>query len=148
MQINWQIKQATVHDAQGLKNCMQSAYSSYQQRMGGIRLPPMDVDYVSEIENYPTWVVKSEGGIHGGLVMVFEINKAKIANIAVDPECQGQGMGGALMRWAETKAKEKNHSEIHLVTHALLNENVSLYQHLGWEITKVDETRVFMKKVI
>ena len=127
---------------------MDAAYATYQQRMGGVRLPPMDVDYLSEIKSHPTWVVEAEGSILGGLIMVFEDDQASIANIAVNPKFQGQGIGGELMRFAESKARENNFSELRLATHVLLDENISLYRHLGWEETGRDETRVFMKKEI
>jgi len=148
MDLVWHIREAVPEDSDSLKNCMESAYAAYQERMGGLRLPPMDVDYLSEIKNYPTWVVDSEGSILGGLIMVFENEQASIANIAVDPRFQGQGIGGALIKVAESKAKDSSFSELHLATHVLLNENISLYQHLGWEETGRDETRVFMKKEI
>lgn len=144
----WQIRTANPGDSDKLKSCMESAYSSYQQRMGGVRLPPMDTDYSSEIENYPTWVVDSDANVVGGLIMMFEDDRAVIANIAIDPRLQGQGIGGALMKFAESKAGEKGYSELHLATHALLNENISLYRHLGWQETARDETRVMMKKTI
>jgi N-acetylglutamate synthase-like GNAT family acetyltransferase len=144
----WQIREATAKDSEGLKDCMESAYATYQERMGGKRLPPMDVDYFSEIQNYPTWVVESKGMILGGLIMEFEESEALIANIAVDPKSQGKGIGSALMSFAELKAREKHFLELHLATHVLLNENISLYQHLGWKIIGKDETRIFMKKVI
>ena len=148
MKATWHIREATPEDADSLKNCMQSAYSTYQERMGGVRLPPMDADYLSEIKNYPAWVVESERSILGGLVMVFENDQASIANIAVAPNFQGQGVGGGLMKFAESKARENGFSELRLATHLLLNENISLYRHLGWEVTDRDETRVFMKKKI
>jgi len=148
MELEWHIREATLEDSDNLRNCMESAYTAYQDRMGGIRLPPMEVDYLSEIKNYPAWVVESEGSILGGLIMVFENDQASIANIAVDPRFQGQGIGGALMKFAESKAKEYRFSELHLATHVLLNENISLYQYLGWNETGRDETRVFMKKEI
>lgn len=68
---------------------MESAYAMYRARMGGVRLPPMDVDYSAEIKQYPTWVVVSEESIIGGLIMVFENNYASIANIAVNLKLQG-----------------------------------------------------------
>ena len=148
MRIDWQIREATLEDAEGLGKIMESAYTPYQERMGGIRLPPMDVDYSSEIENYPTWVVESEGYILGGLIMVIENENASIANIAVNPGFQGQGIGGELMKFAESKAKEKNFSELYLTTHVLLIENLSLYRHLGWVEIGRDDTKVFMKKEI
>lgn len=144
----WHIRAAVSEDADGLKDCMESAYTTYQERMGGDRLPPMDVDYLSEITNYPTWVAAANGKILGGLIMSFKNDQASIANIAVDPKCQGQGIGGALMRFAESKARENNFSELHLTTHVLLHENVSLYRHLGWEETGRDRAKVYMKKDI
>jgi GNAT superfamily N-acetyltransferase len=148
MRLECHIREAIPGDAVGLKNCMESAYTAYQGRMDGVRLPPMDVDYFSEIKSYPSWVVESEGNILGGLIMVFENDLASIANIAVDPGFQGQGIGGALMKFAESKARESSFTELQLATHILLKENISLYRHLGWEETGRDESRVFMKKEI
>jgi len=125
---------------------MESAYATYQPRMNGERLPPMDVDYLLEIKNYPTWVVEQGGEIAGGLIMMFENNRASIANIAVDPNFQGQGIGGALMKFAESKAREKQFSTLQLATHVLLKENISLYRHLGWVETGRDGSKVFMQK--
>lgn len=148
MEMTWHIREATIEDAYGLKTCMESAYTEYQGRMGGVRLPPMDVDYMSEINNYPTWVVEAQGNILGGVILSFDNDQASLANIAVDPKCQGQGIGGALMKLAESKARECNFSELHLTTHVLLHEIISLYRHLGWEETGRVETKVFMKKEI
>jgi ribosomal protein S18 acetylase RimI-like enzyme len=127
---------------------MHAAYSPVEERLGGVRLPPMDVDYSSEIKNFPTWVVESDAGIIGGLIMSFENNQASIANIAVDPMFQGQGIGGDLMGFAESIARENSFSELQLATHLSLEENISLYRHLGWEEIGRDETRVFMKKLL
>lgn len=114
--------------------------------MAGVRLPPMDVDYSAEIKNYPTWVVEAEGIILGGLIMVFDNDHASIANIAVNPKYQGQGIGGELLRFAELTARDNNFTELRLATHILLDENISLYQHLGWKEKSRDETRIFMEK--
>jgi len=146
MSNSWIIREAIAQDADGLKNCMLSAYTAYQARMEGTRLPPMDVDYASEIAHYPVWAVESAGKILAGLVMSFEDDAASIANVAVDPGYQGQGIGGALMQFAETQAIDKGHRELHLATHVLLVENLALYRHLGWQEIARDQTRVVMKK--
>jgi len=125
---------------------MVSAYSTYQKRTGGLRLPPMDVDYLSEIRNYPTWVVESEGRILAGLILVFQEDRASIANIAVDPEFQGHGIAGELMAFAESKARENGYAELRLTTHILFDESISLYRHLGWVETGRAKFKVFMKK--
>lgn len=148
MDVMLQIREAIPEDSEDLKSCMESAYASYQNRLGGERLPPMDVDYSLEIKNYPTWVIESKASIVGGLIMAFENNEASIANIAVAPDSQGQGIGGALLNFAESTAKENDFTELHLVTHVLLSENISLYKHLGWEESCREESKIFMKKVI
>ena len=72
MKVIWRIREARLEDSVPLKSCMESAYKKYHEELGGVRLPPMDADYSSEIANYPTWVVESEGSIIGGLTMVFQ----------------------------------------------------------------------------
>ena len=116
--------------------------------MNGARLPPEDVDYTSESKNYPAWVVESETNIVGGLIMALENNQAWIANIAIDPGFQGQGLGGKLMKLAESTARDNDCSQIHLATHVLLIENIAWYRNLGWQETGRDGSRVFMKKEI
>lgn len=146
MDLTWQMREATLKDADGLQNCMESAYSLYLERMGGVRLPPMEVDYLDEILKYPCWVVDAEGLILGGLIMDFKNEKATLANIAVNPKFQGQGIGGELMRFAEAQAKDKKYSDLHLATHILLEENIALYRYLGWQETGRDDNKVFMTK--
>ena len=148
MKKQWIIRKAVIEDAADLQNVMESAYSAYQERMDGKRLPPMDVDYSSEIRDYPTWVAESNGSIVAGLIMMFEDDFASIANIAVHPDFQGQGVGRELMKLAENVAKEEASPELRLATHILLTENISLYEHLGWSEIERDDVRVYMKKDI
>ena len=148
MKKKWDIRQAIVKDSIELQECMELAYASYKDRMEGKQLPPMDVNYSDEIRDYPSWVAVSGNKVVGGLFMMFEHEYASIANIAIHPDFQGQGLGGGLMKFAETKAKDKGYSELRLATHILLIENVSLYLHLGWTEIDRDEVRIYMKKVI
>jgi GNAT superfamily N-acetyltransferase len=89
-----------------------------------------------------------QGRIVGGLIMVFQESFATIANIAVHPEFQAQGLGGGLMKYAETIAKEKNYTQLRLATHVLLHENITLYLHLGWQEIGRNAHKVMMKKEI
>lgn len=143
-----QIRKASLEDAHGLQECMELAYATYQDRMQGKRLPPMDIDYAIEIRDYPTWIAEHKEKIVGGLILMFEKDYASLANVAVHPEFQGQGIGSTLMKFAEISAKEKNYSQLRLATHLLLTENISLYLNLGWKETGRDGTRVYMQKYI
>ncbi len=108
----------------------------------------MDIDYGDEIENYPTWVIDHDSMVIGGLTMMFEDKIASIANIAVHADFQGQGLGAALMDFAETQAREKQYHEMKLATHVLLTENLSLYKYLGWREFDRDDVRVYLRKNI
>ncbi len=127
---------------------MRAAYASYQDRMKGNPLPPMNLDYAAEITEFSTWVAELNGGIVGGLTMIFDRNLATVANVAVHPEFQGQGLGGGLMKFAEKQAIENSCTDMRLATHVLLSENLSLYLHLGWTEYGRDDTRVYLSKKI
>ncbi len=142
----WHIRQASIEDSINLKNCMESAYSVYLQRLCDKRLPPMDADYEDEIRSFPVWVAESDKKIVGGLILMFEEHYASIANIAVHPEFQGNGLGRGLMEFAESEAKRMGYAEMRLSTHVSLTEIVSLYLHLGWSETDRDDVRVYMMK--
>lgn len=146
--ITWNIRKAVIDDAKNLKCCMEIAYSKYLNRLNGKRLPPMEVDYEGEIASFPVWVAEYNIEIVGGLVLVFEDDYATIANVAVHPDFQRNGLGRRLMDFAELEAKRRGYLEILLATHVLLAENVSFYLHLGWSEIVRDDTRVYMKKNI
>ena len=144
----WTIRKATISDAEALAECMQVAYMIYTSRLGGKTLPPMTVDYEEEIRSYPVWVAESDGTLAGGLILMPEDDYITIANVAVHPQFQGNGLGRGLMEFGEAEAKRKGYSELRLATHPLLTENLSLYSHLGWFETGRDESRVYMRKNI
>jgi GNAT superfamily N-acetyltransferase len=127
---------------------MHAAYIIYMSRLNGKTLPPMTVDYKEEIRSYPVWVAESDDTLVGGLILMPEDEYMTIANVAVHPQFQRNGLGRGLMEFAEAEAKRKGYSELRLATHLLLTENLSLYSHLGWSETGRDESRIYMKKVI
>lgn len=146
--MSWKIRQATIDDAPALQRCMESAYAPYIAQLGGARLPPMDLDYEKEIREFPTWVATLDGSIVAGITMMFEGEHASIANVAVDPRFQGQGLGKGLLQFAEGEAKDRGYEEIRLASHIALEANLALYRHLGWSEYERDEVRVRMGKPI
>ena len=144
----WTIRKAIISDAEALAACMHAAYNAYVSRLGNVTLPPMIVDYEEEIRLYPVWIAESDKLLVGGIILMAEDAYMTIANIAVHPEFQGNGLGRGLLEFGETLAIQKGYSELRLATHILLTENQSLYTHLGWSEIGRDDTRIFMKKDI
>ena len=145
---SWTIRKAVVSDAEILAECMHASYLIYTARLGGKTLPPMRVDYKEEIRTSPVWIAESDGMLVGGLILMPEEDHMTIANVAVRPRFQGNGLGRGLMEFGEAEAKKQRYSELRLATHILLTENISLYVYLGWSETDRDEYRVYMRKVI
>jgi len=146
MNNKWKIREAVVEDSEKLKQVMASAYSIYEERMNGKELPPLEVDYRDEIENYPVWVVEIENELVGGIILMFETEYCQIANVGVDTNFQGYGIGKGLLEFAESVAKKKGYSIIKLATHVLFTENLFYYKKLGWAEYNNDATRIYMKK--
>lgn len=142
---NWKIRKANIEDADGLRRCMHRAYSIYAERMAGESLPPLEIDYTAEIQNYPTWVAESEGQIIGGLIMCFDLEGATLSNIAVDTDFQGHGLGRGLLSFAENQAKHHGFAILHLATHVLLTENLAIYSRLGWKETTRENSKVLFE---
>ena len=140
------IRNANLNDAEDLERCMHRAYSIYEERMGNQALPPLEIDYANEIENYPTWVAESNGKIVGGLTMFFNDGLATLSNIAVDSDFQGHGLGRSLMTFAENEARNRGFAKLNLATHTLLTENLAIYKHLGWKETNQEDMRIFFEK--
>jgi len=144
----WYIRHANLSDADALAKCMYESYSQYKDKLGGQDLPPMLVDYEEEIRLYPVWVAYTDDILVGGLVLIFSDNYTTIANVAVNPEFQGHGLGRGLIELAQKQAEQRGHDEIRLVTHVNMTENIALYSYLGWKEYERDENKVFMTKIL
>jgi len=78
-------------------------------------------------------VVAEQGDLVIGYLIGYADGEAYfVENIAVDPQCQGSGIGGALLRHAIGEARRLNLPSIRLFTNAAMSENRSLYAHFGF----------------
>ena len=145
---NWIVRKAKASDAKALGECMNAAYLDYTSRFEGKPLPPMMVDYEEEILKYPVWIAESNGVLVGGIILMPELEYMTIANVAVHPDFQRNGLGRGLMTYAEAEAIRQRYTKLRLATHVLLTENISLYSHFGWSEVDRDGCRVYMEKKV
>lgn len=143
---NYTIRRATPKDTQPLTSCIDAAYAAYLER--GIGLPPVSEGIEDDIAGNIVWVAEKEEWIIGGLILVIDTNSAKLANIAVHPSAGGMGIGRALIEVCEKHVLSLGLSELKLVTHKDMPENVQLYEHLGWQVTGGEDDKVFMNKLL
>jgi len=147
------IRAATPEDASALAELARAAYSVYLPRLPvGVRPAPLDADYAATVHRDEVWVVDRGRRISGFVVLVRQPDHLLLENIAVHPDFQGQGIGGALLSLAEEQAVSRGIPSIRLYTHAVMVENQRLYEHLGYVVTaRTTEggfDRVFYEKQI
>lgn len=126
-----QIRPATPEDATAVSELVQRAYAQYVDRIGR-RPGPMDEDYREKVAEGKVSVAVEADEIVGLIVLAEEPDHLLVENVAVAPERQSQGLGRALLAFAEEVATEANLATLRLYTHALMTENLAIYPHLGY----------------
>lgn len=143
------IRLARLDDLPAIRAIVDAAYSPYIPRIG--RPPgPMGDDYAARVTAGQVWVAERDGAVQGLLVLEDQGGALLLDNVAVAPEAQGQGVGRALMAFAEEEARRRGHARVDLYTNALMTENIALYGRLGFRETdrrhEAGFDRVFMSK--
>jgi GNAT superfamily N-acetyltransferase len=111
---------------------------------------PMTDDYAKVIRGRDVTVVESSSAIVAVIVLGLSEQGFTIDNIAVHPSRRGEGLGRALLEFAEEEARRAGFDSVHLYTHEKMVENLTLYAKVGYvEDERRDEggfSRVFMSK--
>lgn len=147
-----QIRAGNIPDVDTIRDLVISAYAVHVRSIG--RDPaPMVADYATLVQRGHVWVAVGAGGlIDGVLVMHREGESLSIDSIAVRPALQGQGVGTALMTFAERMACDLNLADVRLYTNQKMTANIDWYRRLGYqEISKHRQDgydRVFFRKPI
>lgn len=137
------IRQATQSDTDTLVRVIDRAYEIYKTELPD--LPDVSSGVEDEIADGNVWVAES-GGVVGGVFLTFDSTEAVLTNIAVDPIHSGEGIGKALIAYAEAECKKRGVLTLKLATHVKMPENVALYSHLGWIETGREGNKVYMRK--
>jgi len=144
------IRQAQASDVSTIEDIVERAYSRYIQRIGR-RPAPMDDDYAERIRRGQAFVAE-DVHVTGLIILIGEPDHVLIENVAVDLRHQGEGIGRALLDYAETSARALGAAELRLYTNAAMTENLVLYTRLGYqEIDRRTENgfeRVFFSKCL
>ncbi len=138
------IRPARTADAAALSVCFRRAYAEYATRLSD--LPDVAEGLAEEIERHNVWVAEQGDRLLGGLVLMIGAERARLANLAVDPQAEGRGLARRLIETAERACRTRDLAFLELTTHSALPEIQSLYRHLGWAETSRAGNKVFMSK--
>ena len=105
------------------------------------------VTYLADSTNGCIVLAESENSTLGmlvvNLVRRLDYLEARIDEVVVLPEAQGQGLGTGMIKFAESWAFEHGTAKIELTSRPSRETANHLYQKLGYEIR---ETNVYVKK--
>jgi GNAT superfamily N-acetyltransferase len=143
------IRPATPADVPAIRELVVAAYRHYVPRIG--REPaPMTADYAAVVAAGSAWVAEADGRLAGLVVLVPGPDHLLLENVAVDPARQGIGVGSALLRFADGRARALGLPAVNLYTNALMTENIAYYPRHGYVETHRSEEhgfhRVFFTK--
>lgn len=146
-----EIRLAQADEQDAVTACVIDAYSKWIDVIG--RKPrPMMSDYGTLIAQGVVYVVPGEAGLRGLIVILPTPDGMLIENVAVCPTYQRQGIGHALLAFAEEQAHAAGLTEMRLYTNALMTVNIALYESVGYrEIQRQVEAKftvVWMQKSI
>jgi len=146
-----EIHRARPEDAPFIREIAREAYKPYVKRIG--REPaPMVADFPALIAAAEVWVAVDFAEILGYIVMRPGPESIHIENVAVSPPRHGEGVGKALLDFAEVEAARIGISRMDLYTNAKMRENLSLYPRMGWsEVARRTEDgfeRVYFEKTV
>ena len=135
----WVGRPADVEDAATLSTihlrCVASAFARHID--AGSVVPPDPADDLAQMEGWlhpesglDAWVAAAGDEVAGYVV----IHEHRIVHLFVDPEHQGLGIGGELLRHAEQVLMERGVRELELHTRVENHAAVSFYAAAGWRV--------------
>jgi N-acetylglutamate synthase-like GNAT family acetyltransferase len=101
--IEYSFRPATGADVPKVAALVNAAYGHYVERIGMLPRPMTD-DYAEVIANRRVTVAESDGNIVGVIVLTVGDEGFLIDNVAVEPSHRGEGLGRALLEFAEAES--------------------------------------------
>lgn len=133
------IRRASAGDVPTLSHIAKAAYSPYVVRMGQ-KPGPMVSDFAAYVAAGVAYVAEASG-VAAGYIATYEKDAGQfIENVAVHPDHQGEGIGRALLYFAEQEADDNCLARLFLYTNVNIIKNLNFYPQLGYvETSRVSE---------
>ena len=128
-----EIRAATPEDVEAIRTLVDAAYTKWIPLIG--RLPlPMQADYAVAVREHDIALLHEAGELIALVETCPKPDHLYIVNVAVSPDHQGRGLGRVLLAHAEAAARRAGYAQTRLITNALYDANIRLYQSVGYEI--------------
>lgn len=122
-------------DAAAITTLVRKAYAKWVPALG--REPmPMTADYAKALQTHDFWLAFDGAEMVGLIETLRQPDHVWVENLCVSPECQGKGLGHALLSRAEANAQAAGFAKLRLLTNELFASNVAFYQCYGFQIER------------
>jgi GNAT superfamily N-acetyltransferase len=140
------MRRARPDEAAAVGALVEAAFARHVAAVGR-RPAPMDDDHAAHIAAGEQWVSDAPdgSGLSSAIVLTEHDDHLHVDNVAVAPERQGQGLGRALLEFAEAEARRRGFDEVRLYTNAAMSDNLVMYPKLGYVEAARYEQRGFAR---
>ena len=132
------LRRAVSGDLAALTALQQAAYAPLKARIG-MALQPADADFAAVLADMVVWVAGAPDDLDVALILDPKPDHLLIWSLAVAPHLKGQGLGSALLDFAEAEARRLGLGTVRLYTNARFVENIAWYQRRGYAIERTEE---------
>lgn len=132
------LRRAAAADLDRLAALQRKAYAANRALLG-VEPWPLQFDYANALAQYEVWLLETEQGLAGALILDTQPDHLLIWSVATAPQAQGGGIGGRLLEAAEHRARALGLRTIRLYTNEKLTKNVRWYHRRGYVIERVEE---------
>jgi len=126
------IRVADLSDVLAVQDISAEAYVPAYRAIIGAAPKPAHEDCTDRIERGEVWILDSEDGPSGVVVLEPTADYLLIYSIAVRPQHQGRGYGKLLLTFVEQRATAIGLPEVRLYTNRRMEQNLGFYRNLGY----------------
>ena len=141
------IRDAGPGDVAAIRAVAEAAYAPFVAPIGR-RPAPMDADFAAQVAAGQVRMA----GADGFCASYADVDGWHVENLAVRPEAQGAGVGGALLDDAERLAREAGAGAVHLYTNVSMTGALAFYPRRGYVETgrrrEAGFDRAYFRKVL
>ncbi|TPG60410.1 GNAT family N-acetyltransferase [Roseomonas nepalensis] len=138
------LRPARPEEAEAVRALVQRAYAPYVPLLGR-RPAPMDDDFAARIARGQAHVLERDGALVALAVIEARGDHLWIEDLAVEPGRHGQGIGRALLAFAEAEARRLGLPELRLLTNERMTRNRAIYARAGFTETALREEDGFRR---
>jgi len=136
-------------DVSAIEALQRAAYARNRILLGVEPLPLL-ADYADIVARMEVWLFGPDAALRGALALEAQPDALLIWSVASAPSAQGAGLGGAMLDFAEARARAMRLPRLRLYTGEKLSANVDWYRRRGFAIDRreelADRTVVHMSK--